>query len=153
MEERLREIEQRLKRLEEAASQSRVPALSGDEAVISLATPLRLVNAAGAAVLELSAGADGGMIRINSAAGKSVIELSADVDGGLVCINNAAGDFRVVLGNGPHGGWIDVIHASSNQLGLTLYTVEEGGTIEYTESGASYTLIGERYWPPDSDTA
>jgi len=148
MEERLREIERRLALLEEAAAWSMQPAFSRDPTGVSLPLPLRLVNAAGTSVIELSAGADGGQIRINNEAGTSVVELSADADGGLVCINSSAGKFRVVLGSGPHGGCVDVIHAASEQLGITLYTVEEGGTIEYTENGASYTVIGERYWPP-----
>jgi hypothetical protein len=126
MEDRLRELEERLARLE-AATAHLVPA---DGERLTLPLPLRFVNASGA----------------------TVIELSADGDGGLLCINNAKGAFRVLLGSGPDGGWVDVIDATQ-RLAVTLTTHDEGGSIEYSQNGVAYAVVGERYWPPEEDEA
>lgn len=126
MEERLRELEERLARLEAATTLLSPPGRGG----LALPLPLRFVNASGA----------------------TVIELSADGDGGLLCINNAQGAFRVLLGSGPDGGWVDVIDASQ-RLAVTLTTHDEGGSIEYNQNGACYTVSGERYWPLGDDIA
>lgn len=129
MEERLREIERRLAYLEEAVARLLQPAAPEDSPGITLPVPVRLVNAAGTPVIELSADGDGGLIRVNAANGK----------------------VRIVGGCGPDGGWIDVIQAGSERLAITLYTDSNGGTIEYTERGTSYLVEGQPYWPPEGE--
>lgn len=103
------------------------PAFLAADSGITLPAPLRIVNAAGAVVLELA----------------------ADADGGLLCVNSAKGEFRVLLGSGPEGGWVDVIGTADARLGVTLYATDEGGVIEHSHDGAAYLVVGERYGPPD----
>ncbi len=40
---------------------------------------------------------------------------------------------RVTMGCDLHGGWLDIIHAGSEQLAITLAATPDGGNIEVTD--------------------
>jgi hypothetical protein len=119
MEERVRELERRLALAEETIARlsstlSNIDATNG----ITLTAPLRIVDAEGQVVLELS----------------------ADMDGGLILVNSLDGKIRASLGCDPHGGFMDIIHAGSERLAITLTATPDGGNIEVTDKDGNYVF-------------
>jgi hypothetical protein len=108
MEERLRELEGRLAAAEQAIAH--LNQKGGDDETV-LTAPVRVVNERG----------------------ETVLLLGADSDGGYVHLNNASGSLRVSIGCDAHGGFLDIIHAGSGRLAVTLTATLEGGSIEVTD--------------------
>ncbi len=91
-------------------------------------------------------------VRIVDAQGRVVIELSGDGDGGYLHLCDTEGHFRVTLGAGPDGGWVDVIQAGEERLAVTLIADEDGGRIELTRKEGCYFVDGVRYYPAEGET-
>jgi len=90
-------------------------------------------------------------VRLVNAEGVPVIEFLTDCDGGHIHIKDLYGKLRVTIGCHARGGFLDIIHAGTEALAITLTANEDGGSIEYTNEGECYSVTGERYWPPPEE--
>jgi hypothetical protein len=104
MDERLRELEERLARAEEAlrllGASVAVPADGG----VVLRGPLRVVDGAGAPLVEVSAGDSGASLRLMDASGSRVVVLDAIPTGGSLSICHHAGKPVVLMFADEAGG-------------------------------------------------
>src|SRR5256885_2139318 len=99
MDDQLKDLEQRVSRLEAAYSS---PAAAGTQ----LTAPLRVVDAHGRplAVIDVYAYQNTPYLSLFNSAGGKGVTLSATPQGGAVVISNAAGATVAVLSAGPDGG-------------------------------------------------
>lgn len=132
MEERLRELEQRVLQLETLVARLLRPDPPGRPPGITLPLPVRFVDETGTVC----------------------VELMRDLDGGAVIVCDEEGHHAVSLGSEPGGGgWLDIHHGRGGLLAISLRATDEGGAIEWTEREAFFIPVGKRYWPPEEPAA
>jgi hypothetical protein len=168
MENRLKDLEQRLAHAEVAIERLSAELAVRKEQGTTVTTPFRVVNAQGRVLLEINTWrpdtsseansirifnregtvtaqigtqAEGGFLAIRDDAGKLIAYLTTETAGAKLELLSSHNEGGLVLGTDDDGGWMNILHASKAGINIGIGLEAQEGTLNISSNETGDAII------------